>query len=68
MERLSESGLCLEIEHAEELLQVSCQNYCRKMAAVDQPLLVMGLIEDLQELEMYSTKLRELLECLDRQF
>jgi hypothetical protein len=112
---ISGSELSLEVEQAEELLQVSCKwainlaegiegfqdsflmavgyldelrekplktgfddrlerkirsllrkirNYCRRMAAEDKPLSVMGIVEDLQELAIYSTKLRNLLKLL----
>jgi hypothetical protein len=60
------SELSLEMEQAEELLQARIRNYCRRMAAVDQPLSFMSIIEDLQELEIYSTKLRKLLKSLNR--
>jgi hypothetical protein len=38
------------------------RSYCSRMAAEDKPLSVMGIVEDLQELELYSNKLRKLLE------
>ena len=64
LESLEEAPLAVEfdassIPRIRSILR-KIRNYCRRMATEGKPLSVIGIVEDLQELEAYTAMLRKL--------